>query len=657
MTKNKRLENKEKRITFEQIMAGALLKFEKIDNVDISLLLEDFMSLDAVKVEPYFNIKNLKEYMNYYHKDGSISLLDKFPLDYFIEEEERTVKDKYIEVAGNIVNNYFNRFSVEEFKKRKEKLLKEQKESILKDANILLISDEEEDYNELINYGFQNIDYFKSIIRADKYFSKHPKQLEKYHIILKGNQYVQRCCFEGDVKLDNTLWDLRNNRKVLFTPLKRYKYSNHSEYTAYLSDFKSTREWDTEEDSYSKVLDRIIENSLINHIFKIDNLKDKKSVPIEDYVNSNRLTLPTKKSDLKILYLDSININESAKEIAQKLGLNITFKEDNNYSLGRYIKSHLGDYDIIIASSSYSSSILRMNNESTEQCKDTGRQLTLLVTYKNQSIPKSDEDGIFVSDGIGDKIELQYVFGGNLSNSQDIVNKEFRVLRKPYEPLKFESWKQHWEKYVRSQEIDMKSIIEEAVHLYNEKLLENNCQPLRDFDLTTAKTYDEEYDKIDKKEAERQYQALEPIHTFDSLRSKIITYLRYKNQGLISDNLDGLKITETSDGICVENNYQGRTLCTIIISKQYKQDNLRVFTIQTINKKGQLGNPEIVGIYTRKYENLEGTPNRPNELQMNAIIATKKKVDALIVPQNIKPLNNSDNKVKQKSRIFGKKKK
>ena len=53
----------------------------------------------------------------------------------------------------------------------------------------------QDDYDELIKYGFKNVDYFKSIVRADKYFAEHPLELQKYHIILKGNQNVHHCCF------------------------------------------------------------------------------------------------------------------------------------------------------------------------------------------------------------------------------------------------------------------------------------------------------------------------------------------------------------------------------------------------------------------------------------------------------------------------------
>jgi len=37
------------------------------------------------------------------------------------------------------------------------------------------LSKQDKDYNELVKYGFKNVDYFKSIIRADSYFAEHPE--------------------------------------------------------------------------------------------------------------------------------------------------------------------------------------------------------------------------------------------------------------------------------------------------------------------------------------------------------------------------------------------------------------------------------------------------------------------------------------------------
>ena len=221
---------------------------------------------------------------------------------------------------------------------------------MLSTANILLVSDIQDDYDELVKYGFKNVDYFKSIIRADQYFTKHPEELEKYHIILKGNQNVQDCCFDGDVELDRKFGKLRKEKHILVSSLYRFDYSDHMELVTYLKDRINVRSWNIEERTYRDIFDRIVENTLINHTFENVGLKDKKFAPIQDYINPNRLPLPTKKSDLKILYLDSIMVSKYADGIASELGLNVNFKEDTNYSLGRYVKSNLGKYDIVIVS-------------------------------------------------------------------------------------------------------------------------------------------------------------------------------------------------------------------------------------------------------------------------------------------------------------------
>ena len=72
--KKQMLENNEQIITFEQIIAGALLWFQTLDNIDISLLLEQSNEIAGIKVDACYIIRNLREYINSYYKDDSISL-------------------------------------------------------------------------------------------------------------------------------------------------------------------------------------------------------------------------------------------------------------------------------------------------------------------------------------------------------------------------------------------------------------------------------------------------------------------------------------------------------------------------------------------------------------------------------------------------------
>lgn len=289
-----------KKINYEPIIAGALLKFESLDNVDFSLLiigLEDKLNIE-VRGSWSDSPNNLGKYIETLD-NGTIKLRDGISLDDFIEEENCTLREKLLEVAGNKVANYFNHLDIEKYKIEKEKTLKDNKEKVLNEANVLLISDIQDDYDELVKYGFKNVDYFKSIIRADSYFAEHPEKLEKYHIILKGNQNVQHCCFEGDVELDRTINRLRDKKHILKSSLHRYDFSDHIELVTHLSDRINRRSWNATEFAYQGIFDRIVENMLMNHTLKKVDLKGEKFIPIQDYINPNRLPLPTKKNRTK----------------------------------------------------------------------------------------------------------------------------------------------------------------------------------------------------------------------------------------------------------------------------------------------------------------------------------------------------------------------
>ena len=616
---NKEAEEKET-MEYEKFIAGALLKFKTLDNVDFSLLVEDFEK--KTNIEPrglgYHPRNKLGKYIETI-ANGTIKFRDGISFDYYIEEEKCTLRDKLLAIAGNTVNNYFSSLEIETFKKEKEKALLENKDKVLNTANILLVSDIQDDYDELVKYGFKNVDYFKSIIRADQYFSKHPEELEKYHIIIKGNQNVQHCCFEGDVELDRKFWNLRE--KKLELALHRYDYSDHMELVTYLKDSINYRSWDTKEQSYTKIFDRIVENTLINHTLENVDLKDKKFEPIQDYINPNRLPLPTKKSDLKILYLDSISVSEYADRIASELGLNIDFKEDNNCSLGRYVKSNLGKYDIIIVTRLYSGNLLRMNHESTEQCKDTGKELTLLVAQEDLSWG--------VDKDLADGIELGYVFGGNFAPDSKYHSKEIRILRQPIEVGQKD---EYWIKYNQSRYSQIKGILEASVNFYNQALLQNGKPAISDIDFKTADELNQDYVNAYKNKEAIKEAELAPIRAFDDIRYAISSYLRYRKEGLISHHPEGLKIIEGKDGIRIENIYQGKTCCTITFPKSYKSDNIRIFNIQTLSKKGNLSDSKTIGLYTKKYENYKGIPNRPDERQANALLSIKKKIKYVLEP-------------------------
>ena len=67
----------ENKIYFENFIAGALLKFEKLDNLDISLLLDDLVNANICEVSRYYYIDKLNGFM-YIPKEG-------FELEYYTE--------------------------------------------------------------------------------------------------------------------------------------------------------------------------------------------------------------------------------------------------------------------------------------------------------------------------------------------------------------------------------------------------------------------------------------------------------------------------------------------------------------------------------------------------------------------------------------------
>ena len=71
----KNQKQEKEKIHYETIIAGALLKFEEIDNVDFSLLIEDFENKTNIKVVGLWQVSpnELRKYFNFL-KNGTIKL-------------------------------------------------------------------------------------------------------------------------------------------------------------------------------------------------------------------------------------------------------------------------------------------------------------------------------------------------------------------------------------------------------------------------------------------------------------------------------------------------------------------------------------------------------------------------------------------------------
>lgn len=605
-------------VSLEQLIAGALLKFDELDNFDISLLISRFEREEEIPIIDKVDVKDMSPIRNYIKvsSNGVFSFTSGFLSD--TTANKRYVRKKILpSIAGEVVSDYFHFFSIEAFKKEKLEKLLSAKQNLLGNLNILLISDTSSSYEALLDYGFHHIDYFRSIVRASKYFKEERKELEKYHMVLIGSHIVEEKTF---------LEQLKKQKDCLLIEIEDNRLSNGVELSSLLNDYQNYRSWVAKESTYSNLLDRITECLIINQVEK----KQKKYYPVK-IEQPKRIKIPMVKKDLKILYLDVDLEGKDVKSLRDELELDIEFSNKDI----RFMENRLGDFDIIIASKDTSNKLLKMSGEVREQAIDTGRTFSLLVTYQNQHIYSFDEDNQLDTYGYGSRIHLNYIV--NESSFSVVEEMEFHHL---YDKIVEEDTLKQFE-IVRKKSVT-KGVVEASVSLYNDCLR----RPISDIHCKDADTFDREYLLVENKEKKRQLDALKPIYDYDRLKSKVEEYLKLRKEGSITPKLNGLAIVELPDSIYIKTLYEHKPLCAMTIPKIDSGDNLREFYVQTA-KNGVLNEKEKVGLYTRKYESLPGVAERPNEEQIKLIQFVEKKVDYHISPL----LKNSWTKVIQREPV------
>lgn len=604
------MEDNVKRINLEQLMAGALLKFDKVDALDRTLLVQDFEEKTGIRVWYGDSYKEIYKYIEI--KEGSTYLRGEITLNSRLMGESTTLRKKLVNVAGDDVNNYFKKFNLEKFYKQKKKRFDAKKRVLQKQANILLVSSCEEDYEALKNYGFENISYFRSIKRADEYFKEHEEEIENYDIYLKGNHSV----FHEHHEYSRTA--LNNKNLVDFW---HHTYDGNEVWPCSFHDYKLGTSYRLEKISHERLLDNIVINCITNHY--LDEPKKRLAFePIKDYINPNKLELLKRKSDLKILFLGRGN-ELVYHGLSEELGLNVTYAEDMNSALYDHVEKRLGEFDIILASRTYSSRLLGMNDESTEQCKDTGRRFTTLVVYDDFEKNITGQGDWRQPAYYGTEIKLEYSFGGELSEGLKQGYKEYNAIICPAGDMK---------SHLTLRTL-AKNVIEEAVNIYSDTLKQLGEAGIENLNFNSAGDYDKEYQETVENEEKERQKYLNPILEYNGLVSRISQYLDYRKEGYIKEPLEGLRVELVDNSVHIENISQDRILCAMTIPLSYVETDLRVFSVQTLNKKGVLGKPEIVGLYTKRHEQFS-VPKRPDEKQMSVIKAIENKVKTVIVPQN-----------------------
>ena len=506
-------------------------------------------------------------------------------------------------------------------------LIKDQeKEKVLENSNVLLISDNEKDYDELIKYGFKNVTWFPSIIRADNYFAEHPEMFDKFHVVIDNKLSHDVRYHYFPLSICNWISSL-NRRNVIAVKLDNYDMAETKATINYSYD-------KIEKSGYDKIFDAIVSKVIDCEVLKQGDFVEP--FVIEDFVKKDRLPLPKKKEDLKILYLNSAfdtknRYSEYVSTLAKKLGLNVTFLEDNNNTLGwgnadcLGVNRQLGDFDIIIGSY-VSGDLINFSHESTEQCKDTGRDLTLLMVYNcnNYFMPLNE-------------IKLKYCFGGRLAPDTE---KKFIIFNRLCKSFDFTYDENSADGY-NSLLSDMLCIIGSAVNLYNDALKHNQKSPITDLSdgdipLKSIEDYICEFEEYDKK----QQNIIDKINEIKFIISEYFP----RRKKLATKLPDDLRIEGNSKFVGITKYSSGRPIYALNIDPNlnpYDYTSAR-FSIQFFTPEGEKA--ELEQLYISAYE-----PS-PSQRQLNVIDSISDSVITSVKPLINHPEQSDSQGSKPKSR-------
>ena len=490
----------------------------------------------------YITLYTPGKYIEYDYGNGCWKFKKDYSLNSIInvDEKEQTIREYFQTLAGNRVNNFFQSFNKEKYKTYQEELLKAGKIKVLNQANILLISDREEDYKVLLEYGFRNINWLKSY----------------------QNERPNTDAFYRTYPLDEKIRRQARDQNTIVATLEVENLSDGS--ISFQSDITDAYHGYTHKvsgKSYQELLASILE------VFSNVPTKPRKFYRIPNYTNPIKIPLPTMKKDLKVCYA----IFRCSEFNTATTGINVTPEEDNNFFKG-IVKSKLGDFDITIAKHLNSKELLTMAKGSTEQCKDTGRQLTLFVTYEIPYHPNPNA------------IIIRYRFGGELAKDTEIHEVKFNTLIKP------NTITNNAHSFSRAN-----AVLGAATHIYNNALKELGMPTIKDLNTPSAHGI---VLKSAEESAEEYNNTKKAIEDFAITANLAITYLksRYNQTGL--------------NNISIK-----REKCAVTFKKDCCTNGSCKLAVQTLKESGILSAPQEVCLTT--YDNADSPI--PTEKQQKAI--------------------------------------
>lgn len=601
------------RAQYDDIVIGAILKMGKLDEIDIHIIIEEIKKVMPVNVH-YDRYFLRFEHLMGFSSNNTPKLID----------DSKETKEALEKLLDPKVKEFFKDLDRVWLDRKRDELESSYRcEEFKEKLAVLLLSEDEEDYEALVRFGYKRIDWFKSLILADRYFDQHPERLEEYHIFITGKHSISKCCFDGRVALQSNIHTLEREAWLVSADLSK----DEKGCSTILRDHGVAISKEFFSESLDGLLDSIMKYAALNGV--LDEIKPKENfTPIEIETRKKR-QLPKKISELKVLYCGGSS-DATKKKIVESLGLDCEFLEDGNFNLGRNIKHRLGDYDIIIVTKNYSKALLDMEIECREQSKCTGRPLVLLAAYDELSQFEYDENGEFTANLYGESVELSYRLVGTDVSMQDaeIKTTKYKVFRK--EPYRWSSL---------STRIGTLGV---AINLFDEQMRRQSGIGIKDTPFMTAEKLTEEYESKTAEIKQRIEKAKSEIEEFDRFARSVQMYLENRRMGYTLAVCEGLTITEETLGIRVEMSNAGRPLCAMIFAKDNPIPSIRGFSIQIASKKGRLGEFQNVAFFSKTGGETEAMISKPTEDQMLAIRALYKKVKF-----GIEPLNEHAEQVKK----------
>ncbi len=444
------------KINYDQIIGAALLYFGSIDYIDLDLFIRDLKKTNRYVLENNhnFEITKILKYNN-----GLITFEN-------LQKNRDLIADN---VPANLIK-FFAKYNLYGYGKRKVTYLELCKGKAKENTNILVVSTNLQDAQDLQDFGFEHVDYVKSILTLNKIFKQNKHILDQYHVIVRGDQYL--ATIANFLEIQEHIDEQVDKDKLIKVTLQRRNGGKVALKLNKLNHIISVSNL-TKEEFANKFTENIIYNNAL------DPKKEYKALKIKTQVYK----FPTKKSDLKILVLSKDKVTN---KLVNKNGLNVDFQFDNIPNL----LNGLGNYDIIISSYKRKNIISQISAEIEEQCKNYNRPLALFLTYTDQDVRLAK----FNRTILGKQVLFEYLWAGELGQNLNSTDKIWGqgncdVLRKEWQQIGQNPVFQNSNAY--ASELEM--LLKESVRIYNAGLMRSKVSPIESITFASPRTISLEF--------------------------------------------------------------------------------------------------------------------------------------------------------------------